>query len=331
VKLDCVTAQKDCSWFVIVHWNRPKECLATIRSAKAQIPNLHILVLDNNSSFANYQNLRNELPAVEVLRFQENNGWGPVLNVALQKWLDQENNRYCFISAHDAELGRDCLPNLQAAMDADAKLGIACPRYPNGSVPKLSRWHGVSYRFVDPSAVWRNFSNCEAPAGQVGKLVPPTSGYVEYVDVSHGTLMIVRRECLMEIGLFDVRYFAYGDEHELGARARRHGWKVGLVWNAMVANPQTSTPGGWRSYLFARNSVLLVRDYFGKWAGLLRAVAILTTTVRRALFQQQNHTVFSARAQWRGLLDYFAGRFGAPPPSLMRSSRSRPRDPEAIP
>ena len=29
--------------------------------------------------------------------------------------------------------------------------------------------------------------------------------------------MILRRECLTEIGLFDERYFAYGDEHELGA------------------------------------------------------------------------------------------------------------------
>ena len=53
--------------------------------------------------------------------------------------------------------------------------------------------------------------------------------------------MLVRRQCLDEIGLFDQRYFAYGDEHDLGARAVRHGWKVVLVWGSIVTNPATRT------------------------------------------------------------------------------------------
>jgi GT2 family glycosyltransferase len=182
-------------------------------------------------------------------------------------------------------------------MDADPKLGIACPQYPDCSVPHLSPLHGVSYNFANPSQ----------------------PDYVESIDVPHGTLMIVRRECLADIGLFDERYFAYGDEHELGARARRHGWEVGLVWGALVANPQTSTPNLWRSYLFSRNSLLLAHDYFGNWAALLRALVILGNTVRRAIFPQKNDFAFSPRAQWRGFLDYFARRFG-PPRSFTRSS-----------
>jgi N-acetylglucosaminyl-diphospho-decaprenol L-rhamnosyltransferase len=306
VNKDRVCSEKDGARFVIVHWNRPIECLATIRSAMAQIPSLHILVLDNNSSTANYETLRNEIHslahfekcangAVQILRFQENKGWGSALNIALQKWLNQENSRYCFISAHDAELAPDCLTRLQAAMDTDPKLGIACPQYPDCSVPQLSALHGVSYQFVNP----------------------PPSDQVESIDVPHGTLMIVRRECLADIGLFDERYFAYGDEHELGARARRHGWKVGLVWGAMVTNPQTSTPSP--GYLITRNSLLLVHDYLGKWAALLRALVILVNTIRFAIFPQQKNIAFSARAQWRGFLDHFAGRFG-PPPSFTQSS-----------
>jgi N-acetylglucosaminyl-diphospho-decaprenol L-rhamnosyltransferase len=289
VNQDRVRSEKDRARFVIVHWNRPAECLATIRSSMAQIPGLHILVLDNSSSSANYEILCHQLDSsVEVLRFQENKGWGPALNVALRNWLSEESSRYCFISAHDAELAPDCLSRLQAAMEGDPKLGIACPQYPDGSVPQLSALHGVSYEFVNPSRF----------------------DYVERVDVPHGTLMIVRRECLADIGLFDERYFAYGDEHELGARARRHGWEVGLVWGAMVSNPQTSAPNP--GYLLARNSLLLVHDYFGKWAALLRALVILVNTIRLVIFPQKQHIAFSARAQWRGFLDYFAGRFGPP-------------------
>jgi N-acetylglucosaminyl-diphospho-decaprenol L-rhamnosyltransferase len=268
------------------------ECLATIRSSLAQIPGLQILVLDNNSSIGNYETLRGRIDSsVGILRFEENKGWGPALNIALRKWLSGETGPYCFISAHDAEPAPDCLTRLQAAMDADAKLGVACPQYPDCSVPQLSALHGVSYKFVNP----------------------PPSDHVESIDVPHGTLMIVRRECFAEIGLFDERYFAYGDEHELGARARRQGWKVGLVWGAIVANPQTSTPKFWRSYLFARNSLLMVRDYFGKWAALMRALVILVNTVRSVISKRRDDAVFSPRAQWQGLLDYFDGRLGPPP------------------
>jgi N-acetylglucosaminyl-diphospho-decaprenol L-rhamnosyltransferase len=284
--------EPDRAKLVIVHWNRPLECVAAIRSFAAQLPGLQILVLDNNSSPGNYETLRQESgPTVEILRLEKNKGWGPALNIALRKWLNQEVSRYCFISAHDAEPSPDCLERLLNAMETDPKLGIACPQYPDGSVPHLSAWHGVAQKLVERSR----------------------SDGVQSIDVPHGTLMIVRRECLLEIGLFDERYFAYGDEHELGARAHRYGWKAGLVWGAIVANPRTSIADNWRSYLFTRNSLLLVHDYFGKRAAWLRALIILMNTLRLAIIPPRSDFAFSARARWQGCRDYFANQFGSPP------------------
>src|SRR5205807_910387 len=56
----------------------------------------------------------------------------------------------------------------------------------------------------------------------------------------HGTLMVAARACLTDVGLFDERYFAYCEEADLGERARRAGWEVGVVWDALVANPSMS-------------------------------------------------------------------------------------------
>ena len=277
---------------VIVHWNRPDECDAAIRSFTAQLPGLRFLILDNNSSTENYERLRRDVgPSVEMLRLNENKGWGAALNIALRKWLNQEMSSYCFISAHDAEPGPDCLARLLDAMKLDPKIGIACPQYLDCSVPHLSVLHGVAQKIV----------------------APPHCDHVQNIDVPHGTLLVVRRECLAEIGLFDERYFAYGDEHELGARARRHGWKVGLVWGATVTNPQTCTATASRTYLFARNSLLLVHDCFGTWAARIRALIILLSTARLAVTPRKNSLAFSAHARWRGCRDYFANRFGPPP------------------
>ncbi len=249
-------------------------------------------MLDNNSAAGAFENLRSAIDSsVEILRLPQNKGWGAALNFALHRWLDQERSVYCLISAHDAQPAPDCVARLVGAMDADGKLGIVCPEYPDGSVPRLSARHAVSQEI--------------AP-----RLQP---GVVQDIDVPHGTLMMVRRECLAEIGLFDERYFAYGDEHELGARARRHGWKVALVGGAVVDNPQTSTASELRSYLFTRNSLLLVHDYFGRHAAGRRAVLILLNTVRLAFRSRRDAFAFSPRARWRGCRDYFADRFGQPP------------------
>ena len=44
---------------------------------------------------------------------------------------------------------------------------------------------------------------------------PPTveSGF-EYSGYPHGTLMLVRRACAEQVGIFDERYFAYCEESE---------------------------------------------------------------------------------------------------------------------
>ena len=274
----------------VVHWNQPDECIATIRRFLSQEIPLKIVVLDNASLPETRDYLHAKIAEVEITALEENRGWGPALNVALTNWLASQHDRYCLISAHDAEPADQCVPLLMDAMVRDSRIGIACPQYPDATVPRFSCLRGI----------------CQ------DRGVPLPSGTAQIVDVPHGTLFLVRRECLAEIGLFDERYFAYGDEHELGLRARRHGWKTALVWGALVTNRGTWTPSPWRSYLFTRNSLLLVHDYCGKLSALVRAGLILLNTIRLAIFPPSKGFAFSPRARWLGVRDYFAGRSGRP-------------------
>lgn len=274
----------------VVHWNRPQECAATVRAFLDQGIPLKVTVIDNHSAADAYERLTAETASLaEVLRLPENKGWGPAINVALRDWLKSASNSYCLISAHDASPSPDCIAMLVDVMESDPRIGVACPQYPDESVPHFSSLRGV----------------------QLKRGTPLARGAAQSVDVPHGTLMLVRRECLNEIGLFDERYFAYGDEHELGARAVRRGWKVVLVWGALVTNPGTTTPGAWRSYLFGRNSLLLVHDYFGSMAATVRALLLMVNTVRLS-FVRNPEIAFSAKARFRAVGDYFAGHFGPP-------------------
>jgi len=275
----------------VVHWNQSAECLATIEELRAQDVPLDITVIDNASKPEAREILETRLGSeIQLIRLDRNRGWGGALNIALKSWLERRTNRYCIISAHDAVPAADCLRLLIEAAEADARIGIACPQYHDPLVARFSPWRGVVPERVP--------------------VLPP--GVAQPVDAAHGTLMLCRRECLQQIGLFDERYFAYGDEHELGLRARRNEWKVVMVWGAIVTNPGTSTESPLRSYLFARNSLLLVRDYAGWWSALLRAAMIFLNTARLKLQSPGGDFAFSARARFRAVRDYFAGRWGKP-------------------
>lgn len=274
----------------VVHWNQPNECIGTVRRLQAQGVS-RILVIDNASTKQNRDLLRSGVgQEAEIFELPQNKGWGAALNIALAQWLKSEPDPFCLISAHDAAPAEDCVRLLVQAMQRDPRLGIVCPQYADATVAWFSCMHGVRER----------------------QSVPSQTGDVQLVDVPHGTLMVVRRECLAQTGLFDERYFAYGDEHELGLRARRYGWNVGLVWGAIVTNRGTWTPSELRSYLFTRNSLLLVRDYCGKLSAWARAGLILINTLRLMINRSQKGFAFEPRARWRGVRDYLSGRYGEP-------------------
>ncbi len=273
---------------LVVHWNAPQACAATVRAFLAQGVPLDLTVMDNDAKPAALAELQRDLPSdVAVVRLKENRGWGGALNVCLRAWLHDEAQPFCFISAHDSDPAPDCLRMLLDAAIVDPQLGIACPQYHEPYVARLSPQRGIFPQTVAPQ-----------PRGTAQK-----------VDAPHGTLMLVRRECLAEIGGFDERYFAYGDEHELGVRAARRGWKVAMIWGAVVTNPGTATASALRSYLFARNSLILVRHHFGLGATWRRLLPLLGNTLRLALAQEAGANV---GARLRGVRDFVLGRFGQP-------------------
>jgi hypothetical protein len=144
----------------------------------------------------------------------------------------------------------------------------------------------------------------------------------EPVDYPHGTLFLLRRACIDDIGLLDERYFAYCDEADLGERARRGRWEVGLVQGARVTNPYLGGSELVVDYLKERNTLLLVRDHFGRYAATVRLVASVLQLATGVVAPKRRPMVFHPRARWRAVRDHVRGRYG-PPPDLLAPRRRR--------
>ena len=75
---------------------------------------------------------------------------------------------------------------------------------------------------------------------------------------------------LRDVGLFDERYFAYCEEADLALRAAAAGWEVGLVRGAIIRNPDLGSRSAAVDYLQLRNTLLLVREHYGRYNAAIR-------------------------------------------------------------
>jgi GT2 family glycosyltransferase len=283
---------------VLVHWNQPERCLATVAAFSGQGVPVRITVVDNGSTDDARDRLAAALPEdVELIDAGGNLGFGPGANVGLHRWLEKGEGEWAVVAPHDALPAPGCLQALLEAVGARPGAGLACADVGDGHTP-----------YLDPY-----FGGITLPAGDdvAGDGWQPA-------DYPHGTLLMARRACLEEIGVFDERYFAYCEEADLGLKAREAGWEVGIVRRAQVRNPYLASRAAVVDYLMLRNTLLLVREHFGRYKSSVRFVIALWHLADGLIRPHREQWIFAPKARLRALADYARGRFG-PPPADLRS------------
>ncbi len=277
----------------IAHRDRPESCARSVRAFLAQQVIVEIRVLDNGSAGDAIARLDSLLGgSAQVERLDKNLGFGAALNVGLLRWLAGASGSYAVVAAHDAIPHAGCLARLVEAMEERPKAGIVSAEVGFPHIARFTGWRGPYLPFH-----------------------PRGNGF-EPQDFPHGTLMMFRRECLEQIGAFDERYFAYGEEMDIGLRAWHRGWQVGVVWGAVVDNPERSVPSAAAAYLQLRNALLLVKVWKGRGWALVRSFVSFANTLRLLIWKSHRPSAFSFRARLTAIADCWLGRYGAPPLSV---------------
>jgi GT2 family glycosyltransferase len=293
---------------VIVHWNQVAACIDTVaRFCDREVP-VRVTVVDNASEPAALAELRARLvelddDRVELVEVDHNAGFGPGANVGLRRFLSQpDDGDWCVLAPHDVDPFPGCLGAMLDAAVGEPMAGLMCADVGDGMVPVIDPYFGgmavVPSYPIDGDTV-------ELPRW-------------ETVDYPHGTLMMLRRDCLAEVGVFDERYFSYCEEADLALRARAAGWRVGLIRGARVQNIHIGSGMAIVDYLQTRNTLLLVQEMSGWYHAFVRAWFTIVQTVRGVRRPETRALIFDARARLAGLRDFALRRFGPPPASMMR-------------
>jgi len=222
---------------IIVNWNTQEillDCLASIfRTVKEM--SFEVWVVDNGSTDGSVKAAKNKYPNINIIENRKNKGFAAANNQALKRI----KGRYALFINTDASLTDGAAKELYDFMEFNQDAGIACGQLLNQDGSRQNSF-----------ANFPSFLSLLSNETILGLLLPkqfPTKrrDYLTPIEVDSciGACMIVRKQAVDKVGLFDERYFFFLEETDWAYRMKKAGWKVYFVPTARIFHAQGKSVG----------------------------------------------------------------------------------------
>jgi GT2 family glycosyltransferase len=220
---------------LVVNHNVRDLLLCTLRALENDSwPNLEVIVVDNASEDGSAAAVRCEFPGVSVLPLTRNVGYGRANNLA----LEHAKGDLILLLNPDVTLTPGCLDHLAAFLEDHPDTGAVGPRLvrPDGRPDLAAR-----RSFPTPAASFYRVTT-------LSRLLPGSGRFNRYnlgaldpareheMDAGTGACLLVRREAIDGVGLFDPDFFMYGEDLDLCFRIKAAGWKIWYVPSAVAVH-----------------------------------------------------------------------------------------------
>ena len=235
---------------IVVNWNRKELLRACLCSLRRQSDvTFETIVVDNGSADGSPEMAEQEF-GVRVIRNPENRGFCAANN----QGIAAASGEFVALLNNDAEAQPGWLAALQRACSQAPDVGMAASKVLVWEDPRRIDKAG---HLIFPDGQNRGRGTGELDRGQYDA--------EEEVLWPDGCACLYRKQMLERIGGFDEDFFAYGDDAELGLRARIAGWRCIYTPQAVVWHHRGSTLGkdsARRLELIERNRLLLALKLF---------------------------------------------------------------------
>jgi GT2 family glycosyltransferase len=281
---------------IVLNWNCRDdtiECLHSLTSLT--YPDYETIVVDNGSTDGSPEAIREAFPEVQLLTNPDNLGFARGNNVGMRQALSGEA-AYFFVLNNDTIVDPALLDELVATAEADSRIGVVGPKiYYYNQRDRL--WYaGAKEQWLRriPATVGLD----ELDRGQYDQLCETAFVY--------GTAMLIRRQVLEEIGLFDEEFFAYHEDADFCIRARQAGYRCtynprGVVWHKVSASTRATSHV--QDYLRGQHRIL----FFVKHLRGIRLLLVLFYELYRLakvwIWRLRDGQLENACAYTRGLWD----------------------------
>lgn len=297
---------------VILNFNGGKDtikCLDSLKKADTRGIEHQVVVVDNASN-GGVHGIR-KFKWVKIIENRENLGFTGGNNIGIKHAL-QEGADFVMILNNDTILDKSTILQLVKVAEKRTDAGIFSPKI---YFAQGFEFHKKQYKKDERGKVlwyaggridWDNVlgSNRGVDEVDIGRY-----NRISETDFATGACMLIRREVLEQVGVFDDKYFLFFDEKyfmyledaDLSQRTREAGWKVLYVpdshlWHKVAGS--SAIGSDLNDYFITRNRML-----FGMCYASLRAKFALV---------RESVKLFISGRQWQrqGIIDFYLGKFG---------------------
>jgi len=284
---------------VIVNWNTKtllRNCLKSVYQTVKEIP-FEIIVVDNASHDGSVAMIAQEFPDVSVIENKENRGFGAANNQAFAVM----KGRYALLLNTDAVLTKNAVHELFVFMENHeeaAMTGGQLLNHDGSRQNSIANFPTIFTLLMNASILEYLFPN-KYPSKRYEHKDP-----IEVESVI-GACMLVRKEAMDEVGIFDERYFFFFEETDWAYQMSAAGWKIFHVPSAIIYHLQGKSIGrNVRSRIeFYRSRYTFFRKWRGRPYNVTVSIAVLarllvnwfSTSIANILTAGMNKTI---RNKW---------------------------------
>ncbi|MEK7788723.1 MAG: glycosyltransferase family 2 protein, partial [Planctomycetota bacterium] len=227
-----------------------EECLDSVLDQTYEP--LEIIVVDNASNDSSLEILKEKYSSkIKLIESNANLGFAGGNNLA----LEDAKGEFIALLNNDAVADRRWIEEFMSAVSrCDGTFGMWASKILFYDDREIIDTAG---HLIYPDGLNRGRGKGEKDKGQYDK--------EEEVFFPSGCAAIYRKEMLDIIGFFDPDFFAYGDDTDLGMKARIAGWKCIYVPKSVVYHHSSAASGKYsplKAYLVERNRLWVLIKYF---------------------------------------------------------------------
>lgn len=294
---------------IIVNWNGKnwlKECLNSL--SNQSFKDFEIIIVDNGSTDGSVEFIRSQYPECRLISNNFNKGFARGNNQGIKI----AKGKYIVLLNNDAQADPNWLSELVTVAEEDPSIGMVASKiYLYGYQKAIDNVGHLIYL----DGLNRGKGRLEIDHGQYDKK--------EEALFPSGCAALYRKEMLDEIGLFDEDFFAYGDDTDIGLKAKLAGWKCVYAPRAIVYHRYSQSSGAYsplKAFYVERNriwisvkyfplSILLISPFFTFLRLLLQAYGVFSGQGAAGKFSQKYSPFLLLIILWKA---YFSAIKGLP-------------------
>jgi GT2 family glycosyltransferase len=261
------------------------ESVERLTVALANVPH-EIIVVDNASPDGTAEYVRQELPMVRLIANDRNVFYTRAANQGIRA----ATGRYVLIVNPDVLFMPDVFARMYDFIETHPDVGAVSPSLVDaGGEHEACFWQPRTFEsfLLNYTFLRHLFPARTRRLNDHGAMIGESRAQVRDVDMVVDMSLLVRREALDAIGLFDERFKLYFCDDDLSLELRKAGWRIVFLGDVVNRHDRHQSvaqrPEIWRISMFRGDALVYARKHFGPLHAALLAPLMRVTTSLRAV------------------------------------------------